>query len=476
MEYEAVIGLEVHVQLKTESKMFCSCSAKFGAEPNSSTCPVCLGMPGSLPVANEKAFEYAILAALALNCEIAERLKFDRKNYFYPDLPKAYQISQYDMPLSFKGSIEIETPEGSRTIGITRAHLEEDAGKLLHEGMKGGSLVDYNRTGTPLLEIVSEPDIRSSKEAYEYLLTLKAVLEYVEVSDCNMEEGSLRCDANVSVRKKGETAFGTKTEVKNLNSFRGVEKALSFEIERQIDLLKGDDRVVQETRLWDEKAGETFSMRSKEEAHDYRYFPEPDLVPFTVSRDYVEKIRKKLPELPTAKLKRLAKDYGLSEYDCRVLVQQKIVADFFEEAVKEKVSPKLTANWITSELMGHLNARGLNFSDLKLKAADLAGLIKLIENGTVSGKIAKDVLPKMIDTGKTATQIVQDEGLVQESDEKVLGDIIKKVISENPKPVEDYKGGKKQSLGFLVGQVMKATKGKANPGVVNKVLKEHLDK
>ena len=371
--YEPVIGLEVHVQLKTRTKLFCSCPNEFGAEPNKNTCPVCLGLPGSLPVLNQAALELAVRVGLALNCEVAERLKFDRKNYFYPDLPKAYQISQYDMPVNAKGFLEAETGSGLKKVGITRAHLEEDAGKLLHEGIKEASLVDYNRAGIPLLEIVSEPDLRSPEEAYKYLVFLKAILQYLEVSDCDMEKGSLRCDANISVRKKGEEKFGTKVEIKNMNSFRAVQKALEFEIERQIGVLEEGGKLIQETRLWNESKGATFSMRSKEFAHDYRYFPEPDLVPFTIARQTVAEVKKALPELPAERAKRLVREHALSEIDAFRLVQDKKLVGFYEACVQEKITPKLAANWISSELLGRLNEKGFSIDHSPVSPRPLPG-------------------------------------------------------------------------------------------------------
>lgn len=477
--YETVIGLEVHVQLDTRSKLFCSCPTTFGSEPNRNTCPVCLGWPGSLPVLNEQALTFAVKTGLALNCDIAERLKFDRKNYFYPDLPKAYQISQFDMPVNKQGflMIEIRQPDGSlleKRIGITRAHLEEDAGKLLHEGIKDGSLVDYNRGGIPLLEIVSEPDLRSPEEAYAYLCSLKAVLEYLEVSDCNMEEGSLRCDANVSIRPVGQQKFGTRVEIKNLNSFKAVQKAIQYEVERHTKVLQDGGKIDQETRLWSDDKGQTFVMRSKEEAHDYRYFPEPDLVPFTLSRESVETIRATLPELPAGRAKRFIQDLGLPPYDAYVLVQEKKLAHYFEEVVAQKVGAKMASNWIQSELLALLNTQKTPIENSPVKPADLAGLVRLIENNTISGKIAKDVLPEMFETGKPAETIVKEKGLVQVTDTKLIEEAVDKAIAANPKSVEDFRGGKQQALGFLVGQVMKETKGKANPKMVNEILAQKL--
>ncbi len=477
--YETVIGLEVHVQLDTKSKLFCACPTTFGSEPNRNTCPVCLGWPGSLPVLNEQALKFAVKTGLALNAEIAERLKFDRKNYFYPDLPKAYQISQFDMPVNKGGHllIDLKRADGSleeKRIGITRAHLEEDAGKLVHEGVKDGSLVDYNRGGIPLLEIVSEPDLRSPEEAYAYLLALKAVLEYLEVSDCNMEEGSLRCDANVSIRPKGEAKFGTRVEIKNLNSFKAVQKAIQYEVERHTKVLESGEKISQETRLWNDDKGQTFLMRSKEEAHDYRYFPEPDLVPFTLSRESVEKIRATLPELPADRAKRLIRDHGLSPYDAYTLVQDRKLANYFEAAIKEKAGAKLTSNWIQSELLALLNSKKISIENSPVKPADLAGLVRLIENNTISGKIAKDVLPEMFETGKSAEAIVKEKGLVQVTDTKQIEEAVDKALAANPKSVEDFRAGKQQALGFLVGQVMKETKGKANPKMVNEILEKKL--
>lgn len=472
--YEPIIGLEVHVQLKTRSKLFCACPNEFGAEPNKNTCPVCLGLPGSLPVLNEEALRFAVKIGLALGCQVSERIKFDRKNYFYPDLPKAYQISQYDMPVNSKGFLTIETKNGLKKIGITRAHLEEDAGKLLHEGIKDASLVDYNRAGVPLMEIVSEPDIRSSEEAYEYLTALKAILQYLEVSDCDMEKGSLRCDANVSIRPQSETAFGTKVEIKNMNSFRAVQKALDYEIERQIRAVEEKEKIIQETRLWNEAKGRTFSMRSKEYAHDYRYFQEPDLVPFTLSRSEVDQIRKTLPELPADRARRLMKEYGVPEKDAFRFVGDKDLVEYYEACVKEKVSPQLASSWILSELLGHLNQRGIEIHESPVSAKSLAGLIRLIENNTISGKIAKDVLPEMLATGKSAEVIVKEKGLVQVTDARLIEEAVEQAIQANPKVVQDVRNGKKEALGFLVGQVMKLTQGKASPKLVNEILERRL--
>ena len=475
MKYEPVIGLEVHVQLKTKSKLFCSCPTEFGAEGNRNTCPVCLGWPGSLPVVNETALKLGIRAGLALNCKVAERLKFDRKNYFYPDLPKAYQISQYDMPVNGKGWLQVETKNDDgkiteKKIGITRAHLEEDAGKLLHEGIVDGSLVDYNRGGVPLLEIVSEPDIRSPQEAYDYLTTIKAILQYAEVSDCDMEKGSLRCDANVSVRPVGQEKFGTKVEIKNLNSFKMVQKAIQYEIERQIDDIENGETIIQETRLWNDAKGATFSMRSKEEAHDYRYFPEPDLVPFTLSRETVEAIKKTLPELPLDRAKRFIKEYGIPEYDAYVLTQEKKLAEYFEACVSEKVNAKQVSNWIQSEVLAILNEKKLSIEDFSISATSTAGTIRLIEKGTISGKIAKEVYREMFETGKDAEAIVKEKGLTQVSDTGLIEKAVEKAIAANPAAVEQFKAGKQKAIGAIVGAVMKETGGKANPKIVNEIL------
>ncbi|MFA6600717.1 MAG: Asp-tRNA(Asn)/Glu-tRNA(Gln) amidotransferase subunit GatB [Candidatus Omnitrophota bacterium] len=480
MKYEAVIGLEVHVQLGTRSKLFCACPTRFGCPPNHNTCPVCLGWPGSLPVLNEKALRLAIKVGLALECRVAERLKFDRKNYFYPDLPKAYQISQYDMPVNGRGRLKIEFKDAAgstqiREIGITRAHLEEDAGKLLHEGIRDGSLVDYNRAGVPLLEIVSEPDLRTPAEVYAYLVSLKSILQYLEVSECNMEKGELRCDANVSIRPEGQTSLGTKAEIKNMNSFKAVEKAVEYEIERQVNAVDGGERIVQETRLWDEAKGRTFSMRSKEEAHDYRYFPEPDLVPFTISRAQVEEIRKTLPELPEIRTLRMIRDYSLSDYDAFLLAQEKPLADYYEACVAAKANPKLAANWIFSELKALLNERRLAITESPVSSGDLAGLIRLIEDGTVSGKIAKEILPEMFETRKSAEAIVKDKGLVQVTDASLIEALADQVLAAHPKSVADFRAGKAQALGFLVGQMMKESKGKMNPKLANEILVKKLN-
>ena len=436
---------------------------------------MCLGWPGSLPVLNEAALKLGIRVGLALNCKIAERLKFDRKNYFYPDLPKAYQISQFDMPVNGRGELLIETKDAEgkmieRKIGITRAHLEEDAGKLLHEGIADGSLVDYNRGGIPLLEIVSEPDLGSPQEAHDYLTALKAILQYVEVSDCDMEKGSLRCDANVSVRPVSQEKLGTKVEIKNLNSFKMVARAIQYEIERQTEALERGEAIVQETRLWSDAEGMTVSMRSKEDAHDYRYFPEPDLVPFTLSREVVEAIRKTLPELPLERAKRFIKEFGIPEYDAYVLVQEKKLANYFESCIREGAAPKLASNWIQNELLALLNVKNIAIDECLVSPHALAGLIRLVEKGIVSGKTAKDVFQEMAATGKTADVIVKEKGLTQVSDTGLIEKAVEKAIAANPTAVAEFKAGKQKALGALVGAVMKETGGKANPKVVNEIL------
>jgi len=476
--YEAIIGLEVHVELKTRSKIFCASTTEFGGEPNTHVCPVCLGLPGVLPVVNKEVVDYAIRVALALNCDIARFCKFDRKNYYYPDLPKNYQISQYDLPLAKNGYLEIETANGSKRVGITRIHMEEDAGKLVHQGnitTTPYSLVDYNRTGVPLLEIVSEPDLRSPEEARAYLEKLRTIIQYTGVSDCKMEEGSLRCDANVSVRPVGSDALGTKTEIKNMNSFRALYRALAYEIDRQIAVLAEGGRVVQETRAWDEDRGVTVSMRSKEEAHDYRYFPDPDLVPLVIDEAWIERVRATLPELPDARRKRYIEDFGLSRYDATVLTSSKELGDYFEACIAAYPHPKTVANWVMGELARLLNAHNMDITASPVTPDQLASLLRLIDDGTISGKIAKTVFEDMFATRKDPATIVREKGLVQITDVDALSAVVDEVINANPKSVQDYKAGKEKALGFLVGQVMKATRGKANPALVNKLLKERLD-
>jgi len=475
MEYQAVIGLEVHAELLTDTKIFCNCTTKFGGEPNTHVCPVCLGLPGALPVLNKKVVEYAIKAGLALNCEIAEYSKMDRKNYFYPDLPKAYQISQYDLPLCSKGYIEIESDGKTKKIGITRIHIEEDAGKLIHENVEG-TLVDYNRGGIPLIEIVSEPDMSTPEEAYNYLVKLKSILEYTEVSDCKMQEGSLRVDTNISVMPVGSTKFGTKVELKNLNSFKAVQKSLEYEINRQIKALKEGENIIQETRRWNEVKGITEPMRSKEEAHDYRYFPEPDLVPIIVSKEWKEKIKNELPEMPYHKKERFIKMYGIPEYDAEIITSSKRMASFFEECTKEYSSYKSISNWIMGEMSRLMNETGQEIEDVIIKPEQMVKLLKLIDEGTITGTIAKTVFEEMYKSGMDPDKIVEEKGLRQVNDEEELRKIAQKIIADNPKSVEDYKNGKEKAIGYLVGQMMKATKGKANPQMTTQLLKEELSK
>ena len=471
MLFEPVIGLEVHVQLNTESKIFCGCSARFGSPSNTQTCPVCLGLPGVLPVLNEEVLKKAILSGLALGCKIAPYSKFDRKNYFYPDLPKAYQISQYDKPVCYEGFIEVSTGEYQKKIGITRIHIEEDAGKSIHSEDPGvkASYVDFNRTGVPLIEIVSEPDIRTSDEAYGYLQQLKTTLKYLAVSDCNMEEGSLRCDVNISLRKKGAEKFGQKVEIKNLNSFKAVKASIDYEIQRQTGVLSSGGLISQETRLWDAERNETFSMRSKEEAHDYRYFPDPDLPPVILDDEYISKIRSELPELPEARKNRYMDVYSISPQDARVLTSSRSLADYFESVLRSGTEPRKAANWILSEMLARVDDVD-SIDEFSIPPEKLSNLLSLVEDGTISGKIAKMVFIDMIDTGSDAADIIREKGLVQVSDETEIEKIIITVIENNPVSVADYKAGKQKALGFLVGQVMRESKGKANPGLVNKIL------
>lgn len=473
-KYETVIGLEVHTQLSTYTKAFCGCSTKFGAQPNTHVCPVCLGLPGSLPVLNKKAFQYAIKVAIALGCDIQKTVKFDRKNYYYPDLPKNYQISQFDMPIAYNGKITVTTSTGTKDIGITRAHMEEDAGKLIHDPQAPFSYVDLNRTGTPLLEIVSEPEMSSPEEAYEYLVKLKQIIKYLEVSDCNMEEGSLRCDANISLRKKGEKELGSKVEIKNLNSFKAVRDSLAFEEERQEEVLEDGESIPQETRLWDENKNVTISMRSKEGAQDYRYFPEPDLVPFEVDQALVEEVRSTMPELAEEKKERFLKEYKLSESDAKVLVAERDVADFFESVIKEINNPQVVCNWVKGELLMHMNEKNMDIKQLGVKASDLAKVIELTEGSIISGLSAKDVLKINIETGKSPEEIVKEKGLEQVSDEGALESAVKSVMEGNERSVTDFKNGKENALSFLIGQVMKETKGKANPKLVGEMLRKKL--
>lgn len=479
MNFEAVIGLEVHVQLATNSKIFCNCSTKFGSQPNSNVCPVCLGMPGVLPVLNKKVVEYTTKAGLALNCKINKKSIFARKNYFYPDLPKGYQISQYELPICENGYIDIHINGKSKRVGITRIHMEEDAGKSIHGENLGdsySSFIDLNRAGIPLMEIVSEPDMRSGEEAKEYLQKLKTILEYIEVSDCNMEEGSLRCDANISVRPIGQKEFGTKTEIKNMNSFKNVQKAIDYEIKRQIKVINEGGKIIQETRLWDPEKNATISMRNKEEAHDYRYFPDPDLVPLSLDDEFIENIKRTLPILPDELKEKFIKEYGLPEYDASVLTSVKSYATFFEETVRISNNPKKVSNWIMSELLRVVNDKGCDIFDAGLSPENLAEIITLIDSGKISGKIAKDVFEEVIETGKKPSAIIEQKGLVQISDDKELESIIKRIIENSPKETERFKNGEQKLMGFFVGQVMKETKGKANPKLVNEIINKLLSK
>ncbi len=479
MSYEAVIGLEVHSELKTNTKIFCGCSTKFGADQNTQVCPVCLGLPGVLPVINERVVEFAIKAGLALNCKINKFSKFDRKNYYYPDLPKNFQTSQYDLPIAEHGYLDIEVDGKTKRIGITRIHMEEDAGKLVHSGTtindSDSACVDYNRTGVPLIEIVSEPDMSTAEEARAYMEKIKSILEYIDVSHCKMEEGNLRADVNVSLRKVGVKELGTKAEMKNLNSFKMIQSALEYEIERQAEILDDGGHIVQETRTWDDAKGMTVSMRTKEAAHDYRYLPEPDLVPMITTDEQIEAVRQALPELPDARRKRMMEECGLSAYDAGILTATRQMADFFDEAIKEKADAKLVANWMMGDLAKNLNAEGKSITESPVTATHLAGLVHLISKGTISSKIAKTVFEEMWQTGKDAEVIVKEKGLVQITDTKAIEGIVDTVLAANQKAVEDYKGGNAKAIGALVGQVMKQSKGKANPAMVNELLKQKLD-
>ncbi len=478
MKYEVVIGLEVHAQLKTKSKIFCSCSALFGSKPNQNTCPICLGMPGTLPVLNREVVNLAIKMGVATNCSIAPFSRFSRKNYFYPDLPKGYQISQYELPLCQGGYININSNGHSKKIGITRIHMEEDAGKLIHGenlGEPDSSYVDFNRTGVPLIEIVSEPDIRTPEESRDYLLKIKAILEYLDICDCNMEKGSLRCDANISLRPAGEKKLGVKAELKNMNSFKNVQKAIEYEIKRQTCVLSGGDKVVQETRLWDAEKNESFSMRSKEEAHDYRYFPEPDLVPIVVNKDWVENLKKDLPELPDEKRIRFVEHYKIPEYDAGVLTSSRLLADYYEKCVRLFPQPKIVSNWVMGDLLRYLKREDKDIKDCSVTPENLTDLLKMIDNKTISGKIAKTVFEEMVFSGISPGQIVKKKGLIQISDEDAILKIVLEVLNKNQSQVEAYRKGKIQLLGYFVGQVMKASQGKANPGIVNKLLKNNLE-
>ena len=475
-DYEIVIGLEVHSELSTKTKIFCSCSTEFGGEPNSHCCPICMAMPGTLPVLNKKVVEYAIKAGLATNCRIARFSKNDRKNYFYPDLPKAYQISQYDMPLCTKGYVEIETENGPKKIGLTRIHIEEDAGKLNHDEYGRGSLVDLNRAGVPLIEIVSEPDLRSAEEVDSYLKKLKSILEYIEVSDCKMQEGSFRADVNVSVRKKGEEKLGTRTEMKNMNSFRSITRAIEYETIRQIEILEQGGKIEQETLRWDEISGKTFSMRDKEDAQDYRYFPEPDLAIINVSDEMIDSIKKTLPEMPEVRYKKYIEEYKLPEYDSKILTSSKYLSDLFEKATKLCNNPKSVSNWIMTEVTRILNEEEKEPSQIPFTAEQLGKLILLIDKGTVSSKIAKKVLEELFKNPQDPENIIKEKGLTQISDEGAIKEVVQKILEANPQSIADFKAGKNKALAFLVGQAMKETKGKANPQMLNKMFLDELNK
>jgi aspartyl-tRNA(Asn)/glutamyl-tRNA(Gln) amidotransferase subunit B len=474
MEFETVIGLEVHAQLKTKTKIFCACSTQFGAPSNTHTCPVCLGMPGVLPVLNRQVVEYTLRMALATHCAVNPESRFARKNYFYPDLPKGYQISQYELPIAEHGHLDIDVNDQVKRIGITRIHMEEDAGKLIHDPNRPVSRVDLNRTGVPLMEIVSEPDMRTAEEAGAYLRKLRSIIRYLGIGDGNMEEGSFRCDANVSIRPMGSDTFGTRAEVKNLNSFKNVEKAIRYEVARQRDRIMDGDSVTQETRLWDPGTGRTNAMRGKEEAHDYRYFPDPDLVPLVIDEEWIDSARRALPELPDQKRQRFISEHGLPAYDAEVLTTSRELADYFEETVELCDLAKPASNWIMGSLLGLLNAEGLDIADSPISAKALADLLKLIDKGTISTTIAKTVFEEMAATGKTPQEIVAAKGLEQVDDSDAISAIVEQVLADNPAEVARFKAGNKKLTGFFVGQVMKATKGKANPKVVNQLLAEKL--
>ena len=475
-DYEIVIGLEVHAELSTKTKIFCSCPTEFGGEPNTHCCPVCMAMPGALPVLNKKVVECAIKAGLATNCDIARVSKNDRKNYFYPDLPKSYQISQYDMPLCTHGYVEIETKAEPKKIGITRIHIEEDAGKLNHDEFGRGSLVDLNRAGVPLIEIVSEPDMRSVEEADNYLKKLKSILEYIEVSDCKMQEGSLRADVNVSVRKKGTKEFGTRTEMKNMNSFRSITRAIEYEAKRQIEVLEQGGKIYQETLRWDEVSGKTFSMRDKENSQDYRYFPEPDLAIINISDEMIENIKKTLPEMPESRRERYIKEYKLPEYDSNILTSSKHLSDLFEKATAQCNNPKAVSNWIMTDITRILNEKEQEPSDIPFTAKELGELVILIDKGTISSKIAKQVLEELFENPRNPEDIIKEKGWIQISDEGAIKEVVQKILEANPASIADFKAGRDRALGYLVGQAMKETKGKANPQMLNKMFLEELNK
>lgn len=475
-DYEVVIGLEVHAELSTKTKIFCSCPTSFGAAPNTHTCPICMAMPGTLPVLNEKVVEYAVKAGLATNCEISRNSKNDRKNYFYPDLPKAYQISQFDKPLCEHGYVEIDTKNGKKKIRITRIHIEEDAGKLNHDEFGGGSLVDLNRAGVPLIETVSEPDISSAEEAEAYLRKLKSIFEYIEVSDCKMQEGSLRADVNVSVKKKSDTKLGTRTEMKNMNSFRSIVRAIEYEVDRQIDVLEDGGTITQETLRWDDVSGKTFPMRDKEDAQDYRYFPDPDLVAIKLSEEYIQNIKDSLPELPESRKQRYLDEYKLSEKDANLITSSKYLSDLFEGAIKVCNNPKAVNNWIISDISRILNETEMEPIEIPFDSNQLGKLVVLIDNGTISSSIGKKVLVELFENPRDPEDIIKEKGWIQISDEGAIKDVVLKVLGSNPQSIADFKAGKDKALGFLVGQAMKETKGKANPQMLNKMFLEELNK
>ncbi len=475
MEYEVVIGLEVHAELSTKTKIYCGCSTEFGGDPNTHCCPVCTGMPGALPVLNEKVVEYAVRAGLATNCEIARESKQDRKNYYYPDTPRAYQISQYDLPLCAHGHVEIAVGNTEKEVGITRIHIEDDAGKLVHDGYTGGTLVDFNRAGVPLIEIVSEPDMRSAEEAVAYVEKLKGILEYIGVSDCKMQEGSLRADVNLSLRPVGSEKFGTRTETKNLNSFRAIARAIEFEIARQKEILDAGGIVYQETRRWDDETGEGYATRNKEEAHDYRYFPEPDLMPIRLSEEYIQDIKNSLPELPESRKNRYVNEIGLPEYDADIITSSKYLSDFFEAATDICKNAKAVSNWIMTDIIRIAKEKGIEYNELPFSAENLSRLIMLIDKGIISSAIAKKVFNEMAESGENPEIIVKEKGLIQISDEGAIKEVVDKIIAANPQSVADYKAGKDRALGFLVGQCMKEMKGKGNPQILNKLILEYLN-
>jgi len=475
MEYEVIIGLEVHAELSTKTKIYCGCTTEFGGDPNTHCCPVCTGMPGALPVLNEKVVEYAVKAGLATDCKITRNSKQDRKNYFYPDTPRAYQISQFDLPLCVGGGFDITLKDGStKHIGITRIHIEDDAGKLNHDSYTGGTLVDLNRAGVPLIEIVSEPDMRSAEEAVAYVEKLKGILEYIGVSDCKMQEGSLRADVNLSLRPVGQEKFGTRTETKNLNSFRAIEHSINYEIQRQKEVLDAGGEIFQETRRWDELEGKGFVMRSKEDADDYRYFPEPDLMPIKLSDEYINDIKANLPELPEVRKQRYMSELKLPEYDAGIITSSKALSDFFEEASKECGNPKAVSNWIMTDIIRIARENDIDYKDLPFTAKRFASLIKLIDSGTISNSIGKKVFEEMISENKEPEDIVKEKGLMQISDEGAIKEVVDRVVTANPQSIADYKAGKDRALGFLVGQCMKELKGKGNPGIINKLIMEYL--